>query len=588
MLLRKCNIAWFIVFLLTGLCVAEGWSQEGRHQADIVRPTPGEALFLNGEIEVRLKGLTPQAADSLLVQVLAYPAASSEQEKRPLCLYQGSSFVPVEQDLPVRLVWVDKTAGEATLLVKWNYVPPGFDEGEYLVKVELFVQIEKRLLIRWGETEWNNLRLVPKPAKRLKAELISPKTGDQFGLGQTIVIQGQIINGTPPAEVSLQVLDPERAQWYTVVQARLSLNTFTLTWDTSQPIAGRAVKQGDYHVRVQVIDAAGELGYSDEVIVELVYLPSIQILVRGEAVPRAEARVGEEIQFGFHSEREWASYQWDFGDKEVSCEKWPLHKYRKPGTYKVCLTAWSGANFQGVSGQSCVEIEVRERIPVFIWREIYGYPLPNNDTKAIMPGFKIRIRLNVKVNEPIIGLSVTEEAPPGWKVENCSILDDSTLEIMTLASDDSSRLTWVLTTREQRIAEGTEISLVYALSAPTTAELGFINLSGTIYVQLLDKAEGPIPVKGQSEIKVVSGLPVCVAIAYLEKAEPGGGFKLRAPDVDDDYQIDPEQIEIAKELIGQEVPHTGGKHMTPELYLQLRACYVGKIPVTNCNCDLDQ
>ena len=104
----------------------------------------------------------------------------------------------------------------------------------------------------------------------------------------------------------------------------------------------------------------------------------------------------------------------------------------------------------------------------------------------------------MKVNEPIIGLCVTEEAPPGWKVENCGILDDSALEIMTLTSDIDgvSRITWVLTPREQRIAEGTEISLVYALSAPTTAELGSINLSGTIYVQLLDKAEGPIPVQG--------------------------------------------------------------------------------------------
>jgi len=590
--------AWAVVLLTVVFTAAVGWSQ-----AEIVVPRPGAQLRLNEVIEISLKGLTARDAESLVVQGWSHPVGR-ELEKRPITRCNGAHFVPVivagtmGDDQCAVVTWTNRAAGEATLRVRWNHVPEGFVAGDHMVQFEIFVEPSDAPLGRWGATGWYALDLNPRPAPppppppepELEAHLVAPTRGSEFEVGAQVPVEGRARNAAFPIHVELHVSSGGVAgPWHTVDRASLGEATYALVWDTESRLGDLEVKSGDYHMRVRVADADGKRTYTDSVRVALVDPPppALHLLVSGEAVEEAKADARRPVQFGLRTEPAgeesyWASFAWDFGDGNTSREMHPQHAFQEAGTYTVCLTAWTEPDLGGEPTRACVELEISERPVLSVDREIWGYPVPQSEAMSVMPGFTVHVRLRVKTLDPAVGISVSERAPAGWEIEDVSVLDDPKLELLAAPRAVPDRITWVITSREPVIKTGTEFALEYTLHVPDATKLGQATLSGVAHARVDPRRQIDLPVSGDSELTVVLALPVCVAIAYLERPESNADLELRAPATGDTYLLGQPQVEIARELIEHEVPYTDGTVMTPEMYLRLRAYAEAEVPVTAC------
>ncbi len=65
-----------------------------------------------------------------------------------------------------------------------------------------------------------------------------------------------------------------------------------------------------------------------------------------------------QVQFNNASMGEYDRIEWDFGDKSISMEVNPTHKYTEEGMYRFCITAINSNS--GCSKQFCGEIYVFE------------------------------------------------------------------------------------------------------------------------------------------------------------------------------------------------------------------------------------
>lgn len=599
------GMRWPLVLLMTMFLVVAGGAQGASRQAEIVAPRPGGELPFGGVIEIALKGLTARDAVAMVVQGWSHPV-NRELDRRPITRCDGSYFVHVVESPTLRddqcaaFMWTDRAAGEAKLWVRWSHRPEGFVDGEHMVRIEIYVEPTDAPLGRWNETGWHLLSMAPRtvtpdpppppPEPELSARFVELVPGREFELGSQVEVEGRVLHASLPVEVRLEVgAGHVPDNWHTVDQGRFDKARFSLVWDTDELLASRAPRAGVYQLRGRVEDADGDIAYTEPVRVVLVDppAPSLSLLVDGQVVTEVRVDARQPVQFGLRTEPEgredyWASFHWDLGDGNESHEMWPMHAFTKEGTYEVLLTAWTEPGHSGRATSARVQVRVRERPVLSMHREIWGYPVPQSDSTSVLPGFTVHVRLQIKTLDALVGLGITEVAPAGWQIEDLTEILDPKLEVLTTPSAAGNRMTWIITSREPALRAGTEISIQYTLHVPATAKLDRASLSGAVHVRLDAKREVNLSVAGASEVKVLAALPVCVAIAYLEKAGPDEGLRLRAPAVGDNYLISPEQIAIARDLIGREVPHTSGATMTAETYLRLRAYLEGEVPVTAC------
>lgn len=109
---------------------------------------------------------------------------------------------------------------------------------------------------------------------------------------------------------------------------------------------------------------------------KIIYLTLVLpfILVSCELSPEAyfsatpgDPAVGEEVWFINESDNA-SSFEWDFGDGNISNEPEPIHRYTASGSYEVILTVWS---HNGLSDKASLMIDVR--IPTLLEIEVLEY-----------------------------------------------------------------------------------------------------------------------------------------------------------------------------------------------------------------------
>ncbi len=597
------------VLLCIMVLAASAWAQAATREAHIIAPSAGERLGFGGSIEIALQGLSPERADWLLVEVWARPQ-DGHVGWQPITQRDGASLVPVAGDMHAPdescawLIWTDRRAGEATVHVRWKHEPRFFAPGTYDVRADIYVD-SRGILGVWAKTAPHTLRLEP---HAIGMELDKPSPGSEYTLGSVVPVAGEVAEATFPVQIQLEVRGPaETDVWRVVAQEEISKPVFTLEWDTSDALSELpSMPEGEYSLRLQAEDAVGERAMSTVIAVLLSAPPGeVLILVNGEYKERAEVYVGDPVQFGLRTEPqglldELVSFEWDFGDGTVSYAQWPEHTYER-GTYSVVLKAYTEPRQKGQEYKSDpLTITVLARpAPAAVKRSIYGYPVPQDD--GLMSVFPSRpadsalgqstafVRLEIELREAAVGFSVTEKAPSGWEIIDKTAVDNPLLRVISVLDAEENSMTWTVFSSEPRVPGGTVIALEYRVVVPHDARTGVTAkpIEGAAHVRLSAEREHRVElVPGDSTLQLVAELPVCVAIAYLERGEGDGSFVLRQPAPHDDYLIGRDQIKIAEELMEhrhqQSVPYTAGRVMTPERYLLLRSFYEDEVPVTRC------
>ncbi len=588
---------WLVVLGGVVLLAIAGSPEAVAREASIVSPPVGDTLVTGGYLEVRLQGLSQQDATRLVVEVWARPVDGRVNWDH-IAECEGSFLVrAAEEYSPAEapcawLSWIDGETGEASLTIRCNREPEAFVPGEYEVVAEVYRDIDG-VLGRWADTDQHRLHLVRERAPGMEVRLPYPPTGSVFTLGETVQVEGRVLEAALPVQVSLEAQVEEGPEgWSVIAGGDFDEAEFALQWDTGVPLAGRADPvEGAHLLRVRAEDAAGEVATSDATRVFLERSPRVLILVQGQSLERAEVSVGEPVSFGVRTEPEdyadrFASFRWDFGDGNTSDALPAEHAYEEWGTFNVTVTAYTEPELRGDEYVSAaVEVTVARPAAVSLSRMIYGYPVPGSEEMSVLPGFSASVQVRVDIGEDIVGFSLVEEAPEGWAIDDRTDVEGEELDLVSLPAGEPSRATWVVTSQGPVISAGTEVTITYVLVVPEEATPGRrAAVEGLAHVRVDEATDRSVSVPGQSEVRVVAKLPVSVAIAYLERAEEESAYLLRAPSPEDDYLIGREQIRIAEELLRRgdeaEVPHTGGEVMTPELYLLLRSFHESRVPVT--------
>lgn len=271
------------------LCGLPTGAQELTRRAQIVWPLLGGPLYYRGTIEVSLEGLAQSEFESLWVRVEALPVSGGDPVG-PICLWEGWSEVPVVSgsagDGCAWIAWTDPQGGRALLRVLWNYFPPGFRAGDYLVRVELLVRPPGGWVSRWGYTDWHRIRLIPEEGPALTVVVNRPAPLTEFGVGEPVMVVGVAANPVLPIRVRLDVRRGDVGErWDTVAQRTLNTVNFEIVWDAPQGYVGI------YYIRVALVDGRGASATSAEVPILLVHRPLQVRLTHPEA--RAEVAVGE-------------------------------------------------------------------------------------------------------------------------------------------------------------------------------------------------------------------------------------------------------------------------------------------------------
>lgn len=564
------------ILLATVLLIggAQVYSLRAANIVSIIRPQPGELLYFGDTIEVAVSGLYIDLVPKIDVVVWA----KNEQGVFPIMSYAGSHYFPLREaseatlDTPAKLIWIDKQFGQAHVLIKWNWLPVGFSDGSYDLKVEFFVRVNERIAVFWAETSWQSNKLVAKQW----IDIDSPAPGVKFYRGDQIRVSGSVFNLRPPVNVSLEV-SKTLQDWKTVNQTRLYEKTFELFWNTENEVFG------EYWIRVRAED--GQVLLSEPRNVLLVSRPvPPKISIYGKRF------VGVDLRFFIvEGEQHWASFEWDFGDGTTSVEASPTHRYLKAGKYVVKLTTYSEPGFKGDSQTIQEELSIEERVA--IQRTVLGYPRLAPQAKYVLYNQTIGIRLEIKILYPIDAVTIRETAPIGYvAIPGTWEAKAGDMKVMALCTRVNERtIQWVFhaetgtSTTGLQLREDVTITVSYSVSlqSPPKEVIGkCVTISGTAQVSVEGMLQD-LKVQGEDAFWVVDSLPVCVAIAFLKQTSQGE-WELKPPDEGSVFLTE-ENLGYARHFLqtGEVVPYTN-QTLSIDMYLKLYTMFLYRIPVTQC------
>lgn len=287
------GLAWFMLTcaLSCALFGVAGGAEGAPRRAQVVWPIMGGPLYYKGTIEIALEGLTQKEFESLSVRMEAV-TESGANVLGPICLWEGWPEVPVVAGSSAEgsawISWADRQAGAALLRVQWNYFPPGFRSGDYLVRVEVLVRSPGGRSERWGYTDWHRVRLIPEQSPRLTVSLRCPVPLAEFGLGEPVPVAGLAADAVLPIWARLEMRRGDMVgRWEPVAQGIINSAQFEMLCLAPQEILGL------HYLRLIVVDSRGATGVAPEVPIMLIRRPlqvrltqpeeGIQVL-SGEAV----------------------------------------------------------------------------------------------------------------------------------------------------------------------------------------------------------------------------------------------------------------------------------------------------------------
>ena len=542
----------------------------------IVYPQPGEALYFGETLEIAVSDLHADLVPRIDVVIWA----KNKESMFAITKYAGSSYVPLveefkaEVDTPAKLVWTNKQAGQGRVIVKWNWLPVGFSDGDYEIKVQFFEKITEHAAVIWAQSPWQSNKLIT----RQWVEIASPPPGAQFYCGDQIEVKGVVLNLRPPVDVFLEI-SKTLWDWEVVGQKSFSENYFVLFWNTENE------SPGEYWLRVRAVGENGHVLLGDPRNVVLRSRPSPpKIVVYGKPF------VGVDLRFVMEGEDQWTSFQWDFGDGTLSVEKCPTHKYLKAGEYRVVLTVYGEPELKGVSLSAETTLVIKERIA--IQRIILGYPGFNPSQKYAFHEQEVGVKLEIRVLYPVDAFTIREEVPIGyvaklkeWKYN----LKDVQITGLSMLLNERT-LQWVFHRhpgafeRESQLPADLTITIFYFVSPNRLTTKSFPEpqkFNGSASVSMEGIVRG-IKVEGEDTFYVVDSLPLCVVIAFLEKTSDGE-WKLKAPGEEDAF-ITEENISYALHFLqtGEIVPYAN-QTMSIDAYLKIFAMFLYKTPVTHCS-----
>jgi PKD repeat protein len=231
--------------------------------------------------------------------------------------------------------------------------------------------------------------------------------------------------------------------------------------------------------------------------VGLVVRPRSALITTAFSFTPANPTAFDQIQFTDRSRVERGRilrWLWEFGDGTTSTEQNPLHQYAVDGQYRVTLTVTGEDG--GESSSSSVltvftpEVSVRRTIDAF---------LPVDQT---IPGQTFRVTLDVQVNRRLNGMGVDENLPSGWTI---TPVENSSAQVRV---DDTQ---WLFS---EVLEPGTVKKIVYQVTVPLTLQVFQVyRIDGTASSAV---PQISLPVRGESEIQVLSGFPIPVVVAHWD------------------------------------------------------------------------
>lgn len=257
------GVAWFM--LACGLFAVAGGAEGAPGRARVDWPIMGGALYYKGTFEVTLEGLSQTQFDSLSVRMVAQ-TVSGANVLGPICLWEGWPEVPVVAGSSAEgsawKGWADREGGRAWLRVQWNYFPPGFRSGDYLVRVEVLVRSPGGRSDRWGNTEWHHVHLIPEQSPRLPVSLRCPVPSAEFGLGEPVAVAGLAAGANPPIWARVEIRRGDAGgRWEPVAQGPVNSAQFEMLCLAPQETLGL------HHLRLIVVDSQGASGVAEVPIV---------------------------------------------------------------------------------------------------------------------------------------------------------------------------------------------------------------------------------------------------------------------------------------------------------------------------------
>lgn len=252
---------------------------------------------------------------------------------------------------------------------------------------------------------------------------------------------------------------------------------------------------------------------------------------------------------------EIVSYEWDFDGDGVFEKRLdsPIveHSFDHASDNAVTLRVRDNL---GAVGLATRQIEVKEGM-VSVTRTI-ATSLSDHET---LIGGNFRVTVTIQVHGRIMGLGLDEDVPEGWEVRPISN-DGAQLK--------SSLLQWAFV---DTIYDGERKRITYEVRVPENEQPGTFKIAGTV-LAILPNLE--IPVRGDSEVKVIRFLPIRIAISRLDVSTEE--IDVTLPNIISFPQV---QLAIALWLEDRLVPGTNGKRIDLRTMLELVTYWLTDTPV---------
>lgn len=573
------NLSWILSFVAVCPLMSSGMIP-ATPAARIVSPPAGNILFWGDFVEVELYNLRLQDVDLLRVEAGAF-LQQDEWQGFPLFECEGSTLSRVTEvggGGCVFLTWVNKEAGLAKVRVPWNFIPAGFSEGTYFIRVKFYI-VHGDFVTYWAVTDWHLLNLQKRP-EPLAVEIVHPASGASYVEGESMEIKGRVYAGVLPLEITVEA-SAKGKEWIKVKTQASKTLEFTISLNTSEIVRWFDGYLGEYVLRTHVIDGQGREVFSNPIKVFVKPVgPTVKILLDRPG----PFFVGDDVKFSFvtepaDAEKRWIAVKWSFGDGAESTEWAPVHRYAKTGLYEVKLEVQDATGF---IAKTTTKIEVKEKIVLVATRKIWGYPVCGGSrvTIGLLREKEVTVEIRLSLLEEVSGLLIRETLPPGVQGQGNLKTADPRVEWQPI-KENGSQLEWLVWGLDGPISKGTELIVEYTALVEERAILGEGIFEGEVFVMLKPVQSVKVLIVGDSEVRIVSAIPTYIALYFLTK-QSNGGFVVRAPSANESFLLTAEHMQIVRHFLENKlvIPNTENRLLTAKDYLELQALYINRVPLT--------